>query len=176
MDTKTVISVVAALIVIGGGAWYFSTQQQAPADTGEQGSTTTEGSGTATFAALLAAGGSRSCDVLVANEESPATGVVYVSGTDVRSDFTAKPAIMNGAEVTAHMIQTGGYIYSWTDLVPQGVKVKTDAAASTGQSMSSAIDPNAEVQYDCSVWVPDASKFEVPDSITFMEFGNPGPK
>lgn len=169
MNTNTLLAVIVGVVVVGGGAWYLSLQQP-PAMVQEE--TTLSSAGTTTFASFVAQGGSRSCDIVVNNEAAPAQGVVYVSGADVRADFTTQPITAGGMSITAHMIQTGGYVYSWTDIMPQGVKV----AVANGQGAASAngFDINAEVSYDCSAWTPDASKFEVPSTITFMEVNAQG--
>lgn len=165
MSINTIIGVVVAVIVIGAGAWYLSTTPNASAPAQEQsGSETTSG----TFGQLMALGGSSTCTVNVDTPESPAEGTVYISGGEVRVDFVAEPASFGGREISAHMIQTGGYIYSWSDLLPQGVKVKAEAAGNAGESQG--IDPNAAVRYSCSPWIPDASKFTPPATVIFTEF------
>lgn len=168
MNTNTLLAVIIAIVVIGGGAWYLSTT---PPPTAAPEGTAGE-TGTASFAQFVAQGGSRSCDVTVANPTAPAQGVVYVSGSQVRADFTTQPVTAGGSSISAHMIQTDGYVYSWTDMVPQGVKVAITQGA--GAAASQGFDVNAEVSYDCSPWIPDASKFVVPSTVTFMEVNAQG--
>lgn len=170
MDTKALLGVIAGVVVIGVGAWYLSQTPPAAQENGEQEAASEAGS--TTFAQFIAAGGSRSCDVVVDNPAAPASGVVYVSGTDIRADFTARPVTAGGMSVSAHMIQTGGYVYSWTDMIPQGVKVAV--ASGTGAAASQGFDMDAEVSYDCTPWIPDASKFMVPENVTFMEVNAQG--
>ncbi len=170
MNTNAIIGLVVAVIVIGGGAWYVSSHTGAPGTGAEvqgMGEQKAE-SGTLSFKELMLMGGSRKCDVSVTTPEAPATGTVYVSGGNVRSDIVTKPKAMNGAAVSAHMIRSGDYLYSWTDLIAQGVKVKIDAAESAGKN--AGYDANAEVQYSCAAWIADESMFAVPSNITFMDF------
>lgn len=168
MNTNTLLAVIVGVVVVGGGAWYLSTQQ--PKAATEE--TVFSEAGTSTFASFIAQGGSRSCDIVVNNEAAPAQGVVYVSGAEVRADFTTQPVTAGGMSITAHMIQTGGYVYSWTDIMPQGVKVAV--ANGAGAASSNGFDVNARVSYDCSPWIPDASKFVVPPTISFMEVNAQG--
>ncbi len=169
MNTNLIIGVIAAVVVIGGGAWYMSTK--APGDTKEGTEVSTEGAGSATFAEFIAMGGSRECDVTVDNEHAPATGVVFVSGADVRSDFVTRPTTAGGSEITAHMLRTNGYVYTWTDAMPQGVKIKETATMQSGEEgQSQGVSMESKVDYDCRPWTPDASKFSVPANITFMDF------
>ncbi|HRH24595.1 MAG TPA: hypothetical protein PK109_03340 [Candidatus Paceibacterota bacterium] len=169
MNTNAIIGLIVAIVVVGGGAWFFS-QHKAGTDLSGTGTTenTVGESGTLSLKELMMMGGSRKCEVTVTTAEAPATGTVYVSGTDVRSDIVTKPAAMNGATISAHMIKSGDYMYSWSDMIPQGVKVKITAAESAGAQ--AGYDANSQVQYSCSPWIPDASKFEVPSTVTFMEF------
>lgn len=170
MNTNALLGAIAGIVIIGGGAWYLSQSPAPSADNAQQQGAANTGS--ATFADIVAQGGSRSCSVVLDNPAAPATGVVYVSGTDIRADFTAKPIMGGGMEISAHMIQTGGYVYSWTDMIAQGVKVA--AASGAGAAASQGFDMNAQVSYDCSPWTPDASKFAVPESVTFMEVNAQG--
>lgn len=170
MNTKTIIGIVVAIIVIGGLVWYFSTQQTVVAPSPSGG--TTQNTGSASFAQFVAQGGSRSCDVVVNNPETPGTGIVYISGDQVRGDFTTKPTTLNGGEIRAHMLQTGGFVYSWADTSSQGVKVRMGAGATA--TSTQGVDPDAQVSYDCSPWTPDASKFIPPSTITFMELNASG--
>ncbi len=165
MNTNALLGTIAAVVIIGGGAWYLSQTPPATKEAVQQ--ETTTNTGTTTFADFVAQGGSRSCTVTVNNPTAPATGVVYVSGSEIRADFVAKPVTANGMEISAHMIQTGGYVYSWTDMIPQGVKVAM--TNSSGAAASQGFDMNAQVAYDCTPWIVDASKFVVPSTVTFME-------
>ncbi len=169
MNMQSLLGVIIAIAVLGGGAWYLS-QTKTPM---EEGAPTASGeTGSATFADFVAQGGSRSCDVVVNNPAAPATGVVFVSGTNIRADMVAKPVTAGGMEISAHVIQADGYVYSWTDMLPQGVKVAV--ADGMGAAANYGFDMNADVQYDCSPWIPDPSKFSVPTNVTFMEVGAQG--
>lgn len=169
MNSKALIGLVAAVVVIGGGAWYFSSHSSSEGTMGTESEGQTQGeSGTLSFKELMMMAGSKKCEVTVNTPDAPATGTVYVSNGEVRSDVMAKPKAMGGKEIAAHMIKSGDYVYSWTDMMPQGVKVKLTAAESAGAS--SGYDANAQVEYSCAPWIADASMFAVPSSVTFMEF------
>lgn len=162
MSTKAIIGLVLAIVVLGGGAWYVSSHKgAAPAEEAGQAEQGTSEKGT--LGALLALGGSLTCNVTMPTAGGESTGVVYISNGQVRSDVVAA---VGDKQMAAHMIKNGDYLYSWTDAYPQGVKIKmTATTATSGQGY----DPNQEVQYSCMPWVPDASKFEVPTTVTFMD-------
>jgi len=158
MNTNGIIGLVALIVVVGGGAWWLSNEQ---AESGAP-------AGTTTFAALIARGGNLTCDVSVSTPDAPAEGTTYISGDQVRADITVRPSMMGGAQINAHMIQSGGYIYSWSDMVPQGFKM--EVSESVGAAQSQGFDVNAQVEYSCSPWLVDASKFTPPAAVTFTEF------
>jgi hypothetical protein len=169
MILKAIIA-LAVVAGIGGGAWYWS-EQKAPAGTasemqeGASVSTEANASGTATFGELAARGGSSECQVRATHEAVTSSGTVYVANGKVRADFTAKAA---GMSITGHVIQADGYAYSWSDLMPQGVKVRVDEAPAAAASQG--LDSSTKVEYSCVEWMTDESKFAVPSSVTFTEF------
>lgn len=175
MSTNAIIGLVVAVVVIGGGAWYFSTHPMA-APTGEEGApggTQATGnavpeSGTLAYGEILLMGGSRECDISLSTAGGPATGKLYVADQNVRSDITMTSS---GMTIAAHMIRTGGFIYSWSDMVNQGVKIKESASGSApGGTSGAGYDPSAAVSYSCKGWITDSSKFVVPTNVTFKDY------
>lgn len=172
MNLNLIIGAIVALAVLGGGAWYVSTHPMTPSTGSEQTQSAPTGdSGTTTFAALAELPGARSCDVTVNTAVAEATGVIYVADGKIRADITAKPAGL-ATTITAHIIRADGYVYNWTDMVPQGVRVSV--AASGEVAASQGFDLNTNVAYDCTPWSVDESKFVVPANITFREFSGQG--
>lgn len=169
MNQNAIIGLVVAIVVVGGGAWYLSAGSDST--TGEQGAENSTGMGT--FAELVAGGGSRTCTVTVDTGEGSSEGTVYIANGQMRGDFTTS---VNGQSMTAHMIQKDGYMYNWSDAVAQGVKISLAQAQQQPNtpSQNQGIDPNAQVDYDCSGWMADSSKFDVPSNVTFMELSASG--
>lgn len=169
MIFKAIIA-FAAVVGIGGGAWYWS-EQKAPVEMKPAGqesvsvSTDTNASGTATFGELAMRADSSECQVSTTHDVVTSSGTVYVANGKVRADFTAKAV---GMSITGHVIQTEGYAYSWSDLMPQGVKVRIDEAPAAAASQG--FDSSTQVEYSCIEWMTDESKFAVPSSVTFTEF------
>jgi hypothetical protein len=68
------------------------------------------------------------------------------------------------------MITRDGYMYSWSPMMPTGMKLKV-----TPGGGSSGAQGNADIQqpydYDCNTWSGDASQFALPEGVSFMEFG-----
>ena len=59
---------------------------------------------------------------VVSGQES--TGTVMVAGNKMKGQFTT---MAGGKEQTVRMIQDGEYMYSWSDLDKNGMKVKIDS-------------------------------------------------
>lgn len=174
MEPKTLIGIVVAIAVVGGGIWYVSGQKaEAPADgepvTGAE--ETADGSGT--LADLMKRSGSYKCTVEVkptqANANTESSGTVYVGNGKMRGDFSTVVAAMGGKKVESHMLTTDGYVYTWSDMMPQGMKIQVDT---TGEvATQTGMDANAAVDYHCSPWTVEASRFTVPTNITFTVMG-----
>ena len=172
METKTLIGVLVAVVIVGGGVWYFSSNKEAaiPTEEGVMGTMEEKAEGSATLADLMARTGSFRCDVEVKAEAaaggSETAGTVYIGEAKMRGDFATK---VSGMTVNSHMISREGYVYTWSDMMPQGMKMKvvTDGEAQT--STQGAMDASAAVDYHCAPWSVDGSKFTVPGTVTFTE-------
>ncbi len=176
MNTNVIIGiVVAAIIVIGGGVWY-TTSHQTPtvtatqtAETGTQPTANPSGSGSINDLALMA--GSLQCDVTSTDTTSAFTGKVYTSGGQMRVDSVVNSS---GKTINSHMIRGGGFFYTWSDLMPQGIKIpESMATAQSGNAPAPAssrgsVNSTAKVSYTCLPWIADTSVFTPPANITFM--------
>ncbi len=176
MSTKAIIGLIAAVVVIGGGAWYFSSKgtEGGAAMMGTE-EKKEEAKGMGSFAELVGKAGSWKCTVKTNVEQAPSEGVAYIADGKVRADFSSKIAALGGKEVKSSMIQVDGYVYTWSDMIPQGMKMKIPENTATPQAQTSGgFDYSAQVDYDCGPWMMDATKFDPPASVTFMELGKNG--
>ncbi len=172
MNTKMILSVLGGAVVVGGGIWFLTTQkalapssnqadQMASKDTGAN----TASSGSGTFASLMTRGGNFQCTVSMKDPRTPSDGVVYFADKNIRGDFTSSAA---GQKIASSMIQTGGFVYTWTNLYPQGFKMPVPNSTDTGTTGDAGFNNTTAVTYDCKPWSPDASKFVPPTNITFV--------
>lgn len=125
----------------------------------------TETSAKGSLKSLLGLGKNVNCTFTYPDAGS--TGTVYVSGQKMRGDFNM---MVEGKQMESHMIQDGTYAYSWTG--SQGAKFKIDqnlkaSPVSGGQQQS--VDLEKEVDYKCSPWSADNSKFTVPTDVKFVD-------
>ncbi|HZJ18200.1 MAG TPA: hypothetical protein VFD45_01100 [Patescibacteria group bacterium] len=122
---------------------------------------------------LFGAGKNVKCAINSA--ENNGTGTVYVAGKKMRGDFTSQ---VEGKTVKSHFIQDEEFSYIWSSEMDQGIKMKADlgteeTSASNSKENSTVknqtMDLNKEVDYKCSNWTVDNSKFTPPSNIKFSD-------
>jgi len=118
---------------------------------------------------LMARGGSWKCDFTHSTDAGDSTGTVYTSGGMVRGNFTTQVPQMGAVE--SHMIARDGFVYTWSNMMPQGVKIPMASAESPAQAQGQTNYYAQELDYNCVSWNADNALFEVPTSVTFMELG-----
>lgn len=174
MNTNLIIGILAGVIVLGGGAYFMmNTSAGKEAGTASQSRETAQEDGafTGSLAQLAARGGEWKCTVDSRSQtdavEASTSGVVYVSGNKVRADLDVSVSQLGA--VKTHMIADGTYVYSWSSMTPQGMRVEQaddwggDGLPASGESMG----PNMGFSYDCEPASVDASLFTPPADMTF---------
>lgn len=166
MNKTVIIAAVALLILLGGGAFVLSqkstTSTPSASPTTQDAQVTAETSQqTGTLGSLLSAGTNQECTF---SSDTMTAGTVTISGDKMRGSFTAN-------NQTSDMIKDGEWVYIWSSAMPQGIKTKFDlsAAASADVNAQKYVDTNQQVNYDCKPWSVDASKFELPEGVTFTD-------
>lgn len=102
---------------------------------------------------------------------SETSGTIYVSNQQLRGDFVTNSDGMEVSdEVSAHVIANSQDVYLWMDGVEEGYKTSLSSIseASADLPISDFINPDENVDYQCTPWTADTSKFELPD----MEFND----
>lgn len=173
MHKSLLIGVVGVAVLLGGA--YFITQTKGVQEQGLEGSApgaetsemagVTEGS----LAALAARSGSWKCVVDTTTATALSAGVVYVSEGKVRADFTT--SVPSYGSVETHLIADGVDTYTWSSVMPQGIKAKmtTESGKTSAGTSGQGINASTIYRYDCEPWAADASLFSVPSSVTFRE-------
>jgi len=163
----SVAIIVGILLVAGAGAYIVLNR---PSDTTAPG-TSASASPAPTSALqpqslrdLLALGRDQTCTF---NDASGNSGSVYMGGAKVRGDFTT---MVNSQPQASHMLVDGQTVYVWMDGQAQGFKVSFDAVADLGSSTSNqSVDLDQKVDYQCSDWAVDDSKFSLPSGVIFSD-------
>lgn len=157
MNWKVIGGVIAAVVVIGVIVFGMGGKSDAPSDEAMSGS----------LKSLLAIEGSKKCSVSSKTETSESSGEVMVSGGMMRGMFTSTA---NGQTMTSNMIVKENTSYVWTDAMEQGIKFSLETAPTAGENPNQqAVDVNQEYSYDCEDWTEDASAFELPSTVTFVD-------
>lgn len=177
MKTNLIIGLVVGAVVVAGGGYYLMkkgsssagessrTEQGLPKDEAAQG-----GKFNGSFASLATRGGSWKCTIDSSTAESISSGVTYVSGGNVRADFSTK--VQGYGTVDSHMLVSGQDVYTWSSMMPKGIKTKMMSQGSGGTATSGqGMDANHSYSYDCQPWSADASTFALPTGVSFMTVG-----
>lgn len=102
----------------------------------------------------------------------PRTGTIYVSGNNIRTDYT----VTNGktGNSNGHLVSNGEYFYIWTE---QNTGFKLQISAFPGQSATTSaenllraytsMDTNSEIK--CLPWETDMSVYKLPANVDFKD-------
>ncbi len=166
---KTLISVAVLAVVIIGG--YFIIKGKKPeeampvvnSETTTSDQTAQTGEKKVAFSEFIKNGGSYKCDVKQAMSDFDNSGTVYISGANVRGDFST---IAEGKPMKTSFITKDGFSYTWSpDLPNTGFKIKL----SNESGANAPTWPSQIGDYNCVAWTADSSMFTVPANITFKE-------
>jgi hypothetical protein len=175
MKKSTIALIVVILLVIVGGFLYWQRMQRVTPGGPEADNTeVTDGENRMmagqTFATLVRGGNDVHCEFTQGEGDDSTSGEIYISdrGERIRGDFMVMQS--GSAEHNeAHMIRTNGWNYIWTSAQPQGMKMQVTAEnrEKLFEGENGGI-PN-DVAYNCVEWDVEASKFDVPTTIEFMD-------
>lgn len=173
--TKAVItgSIVLAILVGGAAVFYVKSQKSTNVGTqtdanqavGNQDSAPSRNS----LKSLLT-GPNQKCTISGGTEGAQSDGTVYVASNRMRGDFSGSTESMG--TVASHMIIKDDTVYTWMEGASEGFKsslASMENNQETEPQNSNSVDVNSEVTFDCSTWLVDASMFEAPASIEFMD-------
>lgn len=168
--TKVWIILAGVAIVIAAGVFYVTSGGKGLEEVSTDSSVNEEAGIIAVKGSmqdLIAQGGAWKCEFTHKTDVSDSTGIVYVSNGMIRGNFISQ--VPQLGEVKSSMIARDTFIYTWSDMMPQGFKMPMSPngpfATAQGQTnfYAEALD------YNCIAWEADLSLFEVPTTVTFME-------
>jgi len=127
---------------------------------------------------LFNRGSNLNCTFSGTQAEQDISGTIYISGKKMRGTFEIE---MPQATITSNMVSDGEYMYSWSDLLPQGFKMKLSEVEA--QANAEVTDPKLSKEalenmkkfqqnfdYECDKWAVDSSMFNVPGNVTFTDY------
>lgn len=180
MQNKQVIIwaiVGVAVIVAGVGIFRWQKMKKTP-DPSEETMSTELPAKKMAFSQFMSQGGSYECDVTQNLGGVESKGKIYLDNGKIRGDFTTKTASL---DVTGSTIVRDGFSYTWSSMMPEGVKIPVESRNSTlgggfVQTSGGTYSWNADQigDYECKPWTPDQSVFVVPTNVTFRELETKG--
>ena len=170
-------AIVVIIIIAAAAVFTLSKKSQTPPQEPTVSQTTEEETQGVTSKGsikdLIGLGKNVTCTITYPTDEGTSNGTVYVAGDKrMKGDFTIN---VQGKEIDSHMIQDGNWIYTWSSATPQGTKMKVEenVPTPTPEPSGQSVDANTQVDYKCSNWSVDNSKFVPPSDIQFVEFNMP---
>lgn len=171
-----IVIAVVAVLAVGGGVYYATRGDEAGTESEIETEAKVETHGEveikgesskSSLRSLLTIGKDVVCTFESSARNTESSGTVYISSTgQMHGNFNSQNQI---GSIESHMVvKADGMAYVWSG--SQGTKMnfsKIDAAASSETDTS--VNMDAEVEYKCSDWKRDNSKFEVPTNVTFID-------
>ena len=175
MSKTGLLLVAGTLVIIAGGIYTMQKGKMIGGDEiiGSAGMSQQEAGVVAvrsTMQDLVARGGSWKCEFTHTTDVSDSTGVVYISSGMIRGNFVSN--VPQLGEVRSYMITRDGFVHTWSEMMTQGFKMPVASAEGGADASNQANDMySQELDYNCMSWEPDASFFELPSTVTFMQMG-----
>lgn len=180
MAHTKIIAAVLAVVVVAGGAYYMVKSRDGGENPSQTVAQNTQNNTPAQnqngkkipFSDFVRQFGTYKCTVNQSINNQTVSGITYMHGGQIRAEYKTS---VNGMFFDTNFIVRDGYSFTWSSLAPNmGFKSKlatTGVPATPGASASGNISFNMEDvgDYNCDSWVYDASKFQLPSSVTFTE-------
>lgn len=187
-------SIIAILLVgaVGAGAYYATNfmkddatlaseeqslketvqptdEKEMKADTEVSGKILTEKE--MSFTDLVKKGGSYECTVKQVVMGVTTEGKVYIKGGDISAKFSTS---VQGKNIETSMVAKDGYSYTWSSMMPGGMKAKinvgnTETNPQTPAAATYAFDGKDIGSYSCVATAVPLSAFDIPSTVTFTE-------
>ncbi|PIP55526.1 MAG: hypothetical protein CO183_00480 [Candidatus Zambryskibacteria bacterium CG_4_9_14_3_um_filter_42_9] len=167
---------IIAILAIGGGVYYAKNQSEnktveteTEMETGASMEIELGVNTRGSLRSLVSLGRNVMCTFTSSADGYESEGTVYISADNsMRGDFTSNFTAQGSVE--SHMIMNADNSYFWSG--NQGTKMSTnklnkDTGVSTDSNQS--VDLDSDVDYKCSEWSRDNSKFSVPSTVTFID-------
>jgi hypothetical protein len=165
---------VAVVIVIGLGIYFATkpkgTEESVQTNTNQEQTQNTENLNEETEESPtslkdLMAGSTRTCTYT----DGQNTGTVYAANGKARLDMTS---VTNGVSSSMHAVIDSNNYYGWIEGQPSGFKFSIAQSSTGSAGPNQNVDINKQIDYDCSSWNVDASKFNLPSGVTFTDYSS----
>lgn len=171
--------IVVGLLLIGGFVLMNNTDDNSgtniepAANNPSETNTTLSESEQTSLAKLFANKENLTCSFSYSEENSNIEGVGYFAGGDkMRVDYSGQ---FDGTESNFGTIVDGNTSYFWDNNTKEGYITKVDPGTlqpsdDSTTSNSQNLDTNKDIDFKCSKWSVDSSKFNEPTNVKFTDF------
>lgn len=167
MKTSFIYGAVGVgVAVIAGAVFVFVNRTGAPGPNHDNSPAASQ----ASLKELFAQGKSQKCTFAHAVNNTNSNGTVYMSSGKMRGDFSS--SVSQGTPIDSHMIVDGTTAYVWSGTMTKGLKMDFSAIANQGasdQAGSGSVNPDQRLDYSCSNWNPEQSRFALPAGVEFTD-------
>lgn len=167
-DQIIVLVFLLALTALSLSVYFYGNQPEKP-EVSADGSVI----GSYSIASLKTLEQPLSCTFDATDGNSKMTGIIKTDGESAYGEFRVESKPLE-SEFNAFLVMKEDQTYAWTSLENVGYKSKTAKSASRGASVeeqSQLIGSRDKLDLSCKPWEEiDRSLFEVPPSITFLEY------
>ena len=169
------VAIIALLLLGAGGYFLFSKNSANPTQTQtsatNEAETATENSAMSSLIDLVTSGKTNQCTFDVAAETGSTKGTIYIAGEKMRGDI--ETTTKEGKTSQMYMIRDNDMYYMWGGELPSGIKMTFDVdELKTNTQASQNVDLNAKIDYRCSDWIADNSKFTPPSNVKFTDLSS----
>jgi len=173
-----VVLVILLLLGLGAGFWFMT--KKSPSNKNSVTSVPTGSvvqevpttSPSRSLRDLLTAGVAQKC-TFTAGEDDSNTGIMYISNGKIRGEYSTK---IEGETQNLSMIVDGNTTYLWGGETEAGYKMTIDPSTTIKPeekpSGLSFVDPDQNLNYNCTPWIVDASQFTLPSNIKFSDLSS----
>jgi hypothetical protein len=168
-NIAVIIAAVILILVLAISGYLILNYAKPSAQPNKTASEQTQPANSVSGSILSLLSGGKTVYCTIAYPDNKGTGKIYVSDKKFAGEFSIKDA--NGKEITSNTVSDGTYVYVWSSMMTNGVRMKLEDIKGTAQNVQSAqsVDLNQNVNLKCSPWTVDNSKFTAPTSIKFQD-------
>jgi hypothetical protein len=167
---SVILAIILIVVIVAVAASRKSQTTPAPQNQTSTPATTESKASSGSLKSLLSGGKNQTCQVSYTASDQKVAGTVYVAGGNkMRGDFTLTDS--QNKETVSHMIVDSQVGYFWSSASTQGMKMKIEEVSPSpaASTATQGADLNRDVEYKCSDWAVDNSKFSPPSDIQFTD-------
>ncbi len=171
MNTKILgAAAIVVLLLLVGGYLVLGKNQEQKTSQNPTPTSSEEKSTSGSILDILNSKDNQECSFSYNTDDSTTQGTSYVAGGKVRTDFTINK---DDKKSEYHIIRNGDLNYIWGTDLETGIKITLkEEDLKNNTQVNQYLDYNQKVDYKCSPWLVDNTKFTQPSNIKFVDLSN----